>query len=258
MKDYQEAKEWRDSKNSISTNGSLLMSTLGYQRLKSASMGDLDSPQSALSRFSSSVISSVSASGSFLASTQVRADTGDYSDKSPRGINSTPPLLSTSSKKSLGPISPSASVFHSVAERQVMRRLLLHFIYKDRPTSQFTSPTKMEPPYATLTDQKRLFRLYQHVHRLMNGDFWASNNSDGSVTVNKVKKEMKRMRKSHKILFFVGTRESILGWVTPSFELYATFGPMVSKAACIYACNQLLTWIKAEEVSLFIMNSPVW
>jgi hypothetical protein len=61
-----------------------------------------------------------------------------------------------------------------------------------------------------------------------------------------------------KILFHVGMKETVLGWVTPGFELYAVFGPLVTKPVAISAVNKLLRWIKHEEDRLFILSSQVY
>lgn len=43
--------------------------------------------------------------------------------------------------------------------------------------------------------------------------------------------------------------------LTQGFELYAVFGPLVTKPAAIAAINKLLRWIKKEEEHLFILSS---
>jgi len=122
--------------------------------------------------------------------------------------------------------------YYSVSEVGISG--LLHFLYKSRGTSQYTAPV-MEAPYTTSSEQKRLFRLYQHVHTRVNAS-----------------------ARPHYVYYLVGQSEAILGWITQGFELYATFGPLETKSMAIRACNQLLRWIKQEENSLFIMNSPVF
>jgi len=111
---------------------------------------------------------------------------------------------------------------------------LLHFVYKSLSTSQLTAPS-FGPPYKTRKEQKRLFRMYQHIHQRVHA-----------------------LSKPHKVYFHIGDSETMVAWITSGFELYAAFGPLESKPVCIKACNQLLRWIKLEENSLFILNSPVW
>lgn len=48
----------------------------------------------------------------------------------------------------------------------------------------------------------------------------------------------------------------IMKQITSGFELYAAFGPMVSKSAVVLMSNKLLKWIRKQEDSLLILNSP--
>eukprot|EP00163_Fabomonas_tropica_P028184 TRINITY_DN5692_c0_g1_i5.p1 TRINITY_DN5692_c0_g1~~TRINITY_DN5692_c0_g1_i5.p1 ORF type:complete len:372 (+),score=31.99 TRINITY_DN5692_c0_g1_i5:826-1941(+) len=112
---------------------------------------------------------------------------------------------------------------------------LLHFLYKARSTCQYIAPA-YRAPYLKYSEQKRLYRLYQHVHTRVH----------------------KQTESVHRIYWHGTEYENILGWVAKDFELYATFGPMLSKSVAITACNALLRWIKKEEQVLFIQNSPVW
>eukprot|EP01087_Luapelamoeba_hula_P024860 TRINITY_DN9619_c0_g1_i1.p1 TRINITY_DN9619_c0_g1~~TRINITY_DN9619_c0_g1_i1.p1 ORF type:complete len:755 (+),score=126.39 TRINITY_DN9619_c0_g1_i1:298-2265(+) len=136
------------------------------------------------------------------------------------------------------------------------RKLLLHFLYKDLKTSQFTFP-RPEAPYNTSAEQMRLFRLYQQIHVAVIGSFWSQLRYLPSH-LPKPNGPRRRRRKPHKVYYYISKRESVLAWVTSGFELFAAFGPLVSKPDAINACNQLLRWIKGEESCLFIMNTPVW
>ena len=49
-----------------------------------------------------------------------------------------------------------------------------------------------------------------------------------------------------------------LSQVTSGFELYAVFGPLVTKPVAINSVNKLLKWVKKEEDRLFIMSSPTF
>ena len=111
---------------------------------------------------------------------------------------------------------------------------LLHFLYKSQSTCQFTSPAHAFP-YQQKEHQKRLFRLYQHVHQ-----------------------RMRSFNEEDTIYYHVSKYEAILGWIGVGFELYATFGPLITKKTAIKASNALLLWIKKQESTLFILNSPVW
>jgi len=122
--------------------------------------------------------------------------------------------------------------FYSVSELGIPS--LLHFLYKSKSAYQFTCP-RLESPYITKSEQKRLFRIYQRVH-----------------------KRVHRFKKPHKVYYQVSQSETVVGWVTGGFELYATFSPLEPKPTCIKACNEILRWIKNEESSLFILNAPIW
>lgn len=111
---------------------------------------------------------------------------------------------------------------------------LRHFLYVSKTTVQFTTP-QWEAPYTTSKEQRRLFRLYQHAH------------SRAAVRA-----------RPRKVYFLAGTHEVVMAWNTGSFELYATFAPLVAKETAISALNLLLRWIKKEEQSLFILNSLVF
>ena len=80
----------------------------------------------------------------------------------------------------------------------------------------------------------RLFRLYQLVHQ-----------------------KARILPTPMNIFLYTTDSESILCWTCAGFELFATFGPLVSKGDAIKACNSLLTWVKQEESRLFILSSPV-
>ncbi|XP_005090495.1 protein SAND [Aplysia californica] len=108
---------------------------------------------------------------------------------------------------------------------------LRHFLYKSRSIAQYTSP-ELEAPYHTKEEQQRLFDLYHYLHDRIH--------TSG---------------RQLKILFHVGPYETLLGWVTQGFELYAVFGPLVTKTIAIHAVNKLLRWIKKEEDRLFILSS---
>ncbi|KAL1922880.1 uncharacterized protein VTP21DRAFT_9256 [Calcarisporiella thermophila] len=111
---------------------------------------------------------------------------------------------------------------------------LRHFIYKSRVNVQFTSPPFTDF-YPNLDDQRRVFRLYQYTHDRIH-----------SKTI------------PLKLLYHVSSTETVLGWITSSFELYAVFGPLVSKTSIVTSANALLRWIRGKEDSLFVVNPPVF
>ncbi|CAG8531353.1 12886_t:CDS:10 [Cetraspora pellucida] len=111
---------------------------------------------------------------------------------------------------------------------------LRHFIYKSRTHVQYTSPTFVSP-YNDPREKQKLFKLYRYTHDRMHS----------------------RLRPL-KVHYYVSSTETILGWITCSFELYAAFGPLMSKSALTSSSHTLLRWIKKEEENLFIVSSPVF
>ncbi|CAG8650694.1 170_t:CDS:10, partial [Ambispora leptoticha] len=93
---------------------------------------------------------------------------------------------------------------------------LRHFIYKAKQHVQYTSP-EFAKPYNTPREKRKLFKLYRYTHDRMH----------------------LRIRPL-KVYYYVSSSETILGWITASFELYAAFEPMVSKSAMIASANGLL------------------
>eukprot|EP00729_Bicosta_minor_P010990 gene10990-35419_t len=111
---------------------------------------------------------------------------------------------------------------------------LRHFLYKSKSTAQFTAPV-LDPPYNLPGEKQRLFRRYQYVHHRIHSG-----------------------ARPLKIYYHVGQKETILGWVTFGFELYACFSPLVTKRAAINAVLRLIRWMKREEDGLFILSPLVF
>lgn len=109
---------------------------------------------------------------------------------------------------------------------------LRHFLYKSRSTAQYAAP-ELDAPYTQPEERERLLSLYQYTHQRVHS-----------------------ASRPLKIMFTVGSREAVLGWVTGGFELFAIFGPLTTKQVAIFAVNKLLKWIKKEETRLFILNPP--
>eukprot|EP00040_Diaphanoeca_grandis_P004486 m.29040 g.29040 ORF g.29040 m.29040 type:complete len:504 (-) comp16027_c1_seq1:169-1680(-) len=111
---------------------------------------------------------------------------------------------------------------------------LRHFLYKAKSIAMFTSPI-LEAPYNLPGEELRLFRRYLFVHHRIHSE-----------------------ARPLKIYWHAGERETLLGWVTYGFELFATFGPLVTKPAAINAVLRLIRWMKREEDGLFIYSSLVF
>ncbi len=109
-----------------------------------------------------------------------------------------------------------------------------HFLYKAKPASQFTYPSP-RPPYDREQSMRRLWGHYLRLQEAMHSP-----------------------SRPLKLQWRAEERESVLGWTTQGFELYAAFSPMTSKAAAVEAVNKLLKWCKREESSIFILNGPTF
>eukprot|EP01027_Heterolobosea_sp_BB2_P024015 GEZU01036134.1.p1 GENE.GEZU01036134.1~~GEZU01036134.1.p1 ORF type:complete len:303 (+),score=69.83 GEZU01036134.1:97-909(+) len=111
---------------------------------------------------------------------------------------------------------------------------LRHFVYKNSLTSQLTCP-QFTPPYNTKEEQKRLSRVYETI-------------SD----------KLKQSKSPQKVYYQATEKEAVVASVTREYELYATFSLTTPKSATIVACDMIKKWLKTNEDSLFIINSPVW
>ncbi|KRX89088.1 MAP kinase-activated protein kinase 2 [Trichinella pseudospiralis] len=107
---------------------------------------------------------------------------------------------------------------------------LIHFIYKHRTKSQFTSMS-LSLPYRDEYFEKHLFNRYLLIHNFMHSE-----------------------KHKHNIFYVTGDLENILGWVTTAFEVYAVFSPLITKPEAVSRVEQLMKWIKKEENNLFLIN----
>ncbi|ETE68428.1 Vacuolar fusion protein MON1-like A, partial [Ophiophagus hannah] len=122
--------------------------------------------------------------------------------------------------------------FYSVS--QVGIPDLRHFIYKSKSSGLFTSP-EIEAPYITEEEKERLLELYQYLH---------SRAHDSARPLNNI--------------YYTGSNENLLAWVTSAFELYVCFSPMGTKAAAVSGVNKLMKWIRKEEDRLFILTPQTY
>merc|ERR1712241_634066 len=107
---------------------------------------------------------------------------------------------------------------------------LRHFLYKSRTSAQFTSPV-YAPCYNLPEARRRLGGVYLAIqNRFLSAS------------------------QPLKLVHHCSRHEVVLGWLTQSFELYATFSPTTSKLAVITSVNKLLRWVKKEEEKMFILS----
>jgi len=109
-----------------------------------------------------------------------------------------------------------------------------HFLYKSRTSAQFTAPD-FAPCYQLNKERTRLYGVYLSIQ-------------------NRFHSVSRPLKLSH----FSTANETVLGWLTQAFELYAVFSPTSSKLAVITAVNKLLRWVKKEEDRLFILTAPTF
>ncbi|KAJ9056107.1 Vacuolar fusion protein mon1 [Entomophthora muscae] len=110
---------------------------------------------------------------------------------------------------------------------------LRHFLFKSKPLVQFTA-SRFRPPYILNKERKRLFSLYQDCYYQLHNRF-----------------------RPLRIHFTDTEQETVVGWHTQQFELYATFTPYISKAALVQSALKLTRWVQARREELFITQTTL-
>jgi hypothetical protein len=120
------------------------------------------------------------------------------------------------------------------ALKQIDISELKHFLYKDRKLFQYFV-TDYSLPYSVSVEQRqRLFDIYQNLyHKLHNQTY------------------------SLRIIYYRQNYETVLGWLTSEFEIFATFSSLITKEEIINATNKLLEFIKKNKAKLFITSMPI-
>jgi hypothetical protein len=110
---------------------------------------------------------------------------------------------------------------------------LKHFLFKDNKVFQYFVSEYASPYAQSVEQQQRVFNMYQMLfHKLHN------------------KTNMLR------IIYMQKKYETILGWVTSNFEIYATFSPLVTKDIAIRAINKLLDFTQRNKTKIFMSAMP--
>ncbi|KAJ6904684.1 vacuolar fusion protein MON1 [Populus alba x Populus x berolinensis] len=109
---------------------------------------------------------------------------------------------------------------------------LWHFIYRSIYLEQYIS-SEFSAPINSPQQQKRLYRAYQKLY--------ASMHDKGNG--------------AHKTQFRRDENYVLLCWVTPDFELYATFDPLADKGLAIKTCNRVCQWVKDVENEIFLLGA---
>ncbi|KAI0243689.1 Vacuolar fusion protein mon1 [Massospora cicadina] len=110
---------------------------------------------------------------------------------------------------------------------------LRHFLFKSKPLVQFTA-SRFRPPYILNAERQRIFGLYQDCYHQLHNRF-----------------------RPLRIHFTDTERETVVGWHTQHFELYATFTPYISKAALVASALKLTRWVQARREELFITQTTL-
>ncbi|KAI8586670.1 vacuolar fusion protein MON1-like protein A-like protein [Geranomyces variabilis] len=110
---------------------------------------------------------------------------------------------------------------------------LRHFIVKSTPLVQYTQPAPA-PPYTRKDDWRRLLQIYQRASEALHARI------DPVSTY-----------------FYAGPAEAVLACTVGTLELYAAFGPLVSKNVAMDAINALARWARRCEDLIFLGSVPV-
>ncbi|GAA6059183.1 hypothetical protein JCM10212_005528 [Sporobolomyces blumeae] len=117
---------------------------------------------------------------------------------------------------------------------------LRHFVYKSRSLVQTTRPA-WEGDYVPLAARHRLVTLYQHLSDTLHPRPAQS----GS-----------QARKPAQVQYLRTEHEAVLGWSTPTFELYVTTSPVLPHSAAVAAARSVSKWVEKHEQRLFLTSSP--
>jgi len=110
-----------------------------------------------------------------------------------------------------------------------------HFLYKSKTTAQFTG-SRWCTPYADDPDgQRRVHDLYLYAQ--------SKTHSSG---------------RNAKFLYHTGSYETLVGWATHTYEMYAICDPLISRSRAVAALTKLSKWAKKEENNLFILSAPTF
>lgn len=110
---------------------------------------------------------------------------------------------------------------------------LRHFLFKDRVLLQYFVTDYSLPYTLSPEEQQRLFDIYQNLYHKLHRSF-----------------------NSLRFVYICQKYETILGWFTTEFEIYATFSPITTKERIINAANRLLEYIIKNKNKLFITTMP--
>ena len=110
---------------------------------------------------------------------------------------------------------------------------LKHFLFKDNKILQYFVSDYAQPYANNSVEQQRIFDIYQKLyHKLHNPT------------------------NTLRIIYIQQKYETVLGWMTSSFEIYATFSPLVTKEKAVRAINKLLDFTQKNKQKIFLSSMP--
>lgn len=110
---------------------------------------------------------------------------------------------------------------------------LKHFLFKDNKIFQYFVSDYALPYSKDPEQQQRIFDIYQKLyHKLHNPT------------------------NTLRIIYIQQKYETVLGWLTSSFEIYATFSPLITKEKAVSAINKLLDFTQKNKQKIFLSSMP--
>lgn len=110
---------------------------------------------------------------------------------------------------------------------------LKHFVFKDNKIFQYFVSDYALPYANNAHQQQRIFDIYQKLyHKLHNPT------------------------NTLRIIYIQQKYETVLGWMTSSFEIYATFSPLITKETAVRAINKLLDFTQKNKQKIFLSSMP--
>jgi len=130
---------------------------------------------------------------------------------------------------------------------------LCHFVYRNTRCRQVVFPA-FEGRYSRPKEQKRLSRVYQKIRYQAR----AMGNGGSSLNIAHALGGGTNSDSVSKVLYQTSQYETVVAFVTRSFELFVTVSPTESKSIAMKACLSVLQWISTHEPELLISSFPSW
>lgn len=141
---------------------------------------------------------------------------------------------------------------------------LRHFIYKDKKYVQASYPS-WEDDYLIELNRQRLIVNYQRAFDIIHPkkpklikkiDAGPKNvNNHSSTDQEHDSASSCCLPPPVKFTLFKTQYESVIGWITDSYEVFVTVSPLISKSAAILIVHSIVNWVKTHYQSLFLTSS---